>query len=641
MQFKNPEILYALFLLLIPIIVHLFQLRRFQKVPFTNVEFLRNVNKQTRKSRQLKKWLTLATRLLLLTCIILAFAQPFSGATDQLVSDSETVIYLDNSFSMQAKGERGELLKRAVQDLIENSTDDSRFHLFTNTNEFRDVSLKSIQNELLQLNYTGKQLDYNAVLLKANQLFDRDDSGMKNFVMISDFQQRHNLSLNVIDSTINASFVQLRPVSQNNFSLDSAYIGNRNLNTMELKVKLKGDPSELENIPISLHNNNTLMAKTVVDNNGGDPEATFSLPVNETIKGELSIEDAQLQYDNKLYFSIDEREKTKVLSINMADDNFLRRVFTDAEFEFSAVAFDQLNYNTIDDQNLIIINELESLPTALVNALSAFINNKGYILIIPSDDIELNSYNQLLNRISNISFEDLLKEEKRITRINYSHPLFRDVFDKEVTNFQYPKANTSIRANSPISPVLQFEDGSPFFIQTGNVFVFTAALNTENSNMINSPLIVPTLYNVGRQSFKTPGLYYIVGDDSSFDVNTTLPPDNILRLRKDALEVIPQQQTFPKKVNVQIKDNPTEAGTFEVLNSNEVIEHLSLNHDRRESDLLYFNLAEQFDIDTFNSIQGVLETIKSSTEINDLWKWFVIFALIFLIAEMLILKFIR
>ena len=39
MQFKNPEILYALFLLLIPIIVHLFQLRKFQKVTFTNVAF--------------------------------------------------------------------------------------------------------------------------------------------------------------------------------------------------------------------------------------------------------------------------------------------------------------------------------------------------------------------------------------------------------------------------------------------------------------------------------------------------------------------------------------------------------------------------------------------------------------------------
>ena len=77
MQFKHPEILYFLFLLLIPIIVHLFQLRRFEKIPFTNVQFLKNVIIQTRKGSQLKKWLTLITRMLLFIFIIFAFAQPF------------------------------------------------------------------------------------------------------------------------------------------------------------------------------------------------------------------------------------------------------------------------------------------------------------------------------------------------------------------------------------------------------------------------------------------------------------------------------------------------------------------------------------------------------------------------------------
>jgi hypothetical protein len=43
MQFKHPEILWALLLLLIPIIVHLFELRRFKKTPFTNVKMLQKV----------------------------------------------------------------------------------------------------------------------------------------------------------------------------------------------------------------------------------------------------------------------------------------------------------------------------------------------------------------------------------------------------------------------------------------------------------------------------------------------------------------------------------------------------------------------------------------------------------------------
>ena len=63
-QFNNPKILYVLFALLIPILVHLFQLRKFQKTEFTNVKFLKEISLQTRKSSQinpLTKVLTSAT----------------------------------------------------------------------------------------------------------------------------------------------------------------------------------------------------------------------------------------------------------------------------------------------------------------------------------------------------------------------------------------------------------------------------------------------------------------------------------------------------------------------------------------------------------------------------------------------------
>ena len=119
MQFKHPEILYFLFLLVIPILVHLFQLRRFKKEYFTNVRFLKELSIQTRKSSKIKKWLLLATRLLLLTCIIIAFAQPFFKAKDSKNNSNEMYIVLDNSFSMQAKGQKGELLKRSIQELLE------------------------------------------------------------------------------------------------------------------------------------------------------------------------------------------------------------------------------------------------------------------------------------------------------------------------------------------------------------------------------------------------------------------------------------------------------------------------------------------------------------------------------------------
>ncbi|VAV83066.1 FIG00651956: hypothetical protein, partial [hydrothermal vent metagenome] len=119
MQFKNPEILYLLFLLIIPILIHLFQLQKFQKVAFTNVKILKKIEQQTRKSSKLKKLLILLTRLLLFSFLILAFAQPYLKKENADIG-RETYIYLDNSFSMQAKGESGALLQKAKNDLIEN-----------------------------------------------------------------------------------------------------------------------------------------------------------------------------------------------------------------------------------------------------------------------------------------------------------------------------------------------------------------------------------------------------------------------------------------------------------------------------------------------------------------------------------------
>ena len=119
MQFYHPEVLYALALLIIPILVHLFQLRRFQKEYFTNVKFLKKISLQTRKSSRIKKWLILSTRLLALACIILAFAQPYIPSEKSDSSPIETVIYLDNSYSMQALGKKGRLLERSIQELLE------------------------------------------------------------------------------------------------------------------------------------------------------------------------------------------------------------------------------------------------------------------------------------------------------------------------------------------------------------------------------------------------------------------------------------------------------------------------------------------------------------------------------------------
>lgn len=640
MQFKHPEILYALFLLLIPIIIHLFQLRKFQKVDFTNVAFLKEATLQTRKSSQIKKWLILFTRMLLLAAIIIAFAQPYRSKLTDIKAKSETVIYLDNSFSMQAKGDQGELLKRAVQDLISNVPEDEPITLFTNDDIFKNTSIKAIKNELLQIDYSATSLPLDAALLKMNSQFAKRNDNLRHLVLISDFQDNNSNTLE-IDSISNVNFVKLEPVNRFNISIDSAYISSTNASNLELSVQLKNNGEIIENLPVSLYDEDKLIAKTSVKLEGTET-TTFSLPINTAINGKIVIDDSALQFDNTLYFNLNLNEKTNVLSINNTNDSFLKRIYTDDEFYYSSFSPNQLNYNIISDQKLIVLNELDQIPNALSSTLKAFMEDGGTLLIIPSENANTSSYNELLGS-SGISINDLIFSEKKITTINYSHPLYNNgVFEKQVENFQYPKVNSYFPLKSGnASSVLKFENGSAFLHQKESLFIFSSALNDDNSNFKNSPLIVPTLYNIGKFSLKIPQLYFTIGEENTFDIPIHFQQDHILSLVNNENNIIPRQQQYNSKVVVTTSETPNNAGIYSVSSKDQSFVNVSYNYNRKESNMAYRSLEDFTNVSVHNTISNVFNKIKSDTKINALWKWFVIFALILLITEMLILKFFK
>ena len=641
MQFKNPELLYALFLLVIPILIHLFQLRRFQKVEFTNVKFLKSVNLQTRKSSQLKKWLTLLTRMLLLACAVIAFAQPFIPNTDDFTEAQETVIYLDNSFSMQAKGSNGTLLNEAIQDIINTLPEAESFSLFTNDNTYKNTTVKALKNELIQLTNSTAQLNYDAAYLKGKQLFSDVTSTTKNLVLVSDFQNKGNPIQFEADSTIQLKLVQPKSSLVSNISIDSIYISNTAAETLNLNVILSNQAESVENVSISLFNDDVLLAKSAVDINDSE-ETTFTIPNNTSINGKLIINDANLQYDNTFYFNINSKPKIKVLSINgSADDSFLKRIYTDDEFEFKSYKLEALNFNLIPEQNLIVLNEIDNISSALIGALKAYMNDGNFILIIPSNEISLNSYNQLFNTLYIQNYSSLISNSKRITSINYDHPLLANAFYSKVSNFQYPNVDKTYRFSSNSNNVLSYEDGSPFLVGNNNIFAFSAALNNNNSNFKNSQLIIPVLYNMGLQSLKLSKLYYTIGQPNSIAINTIIGNDDILTLNSDELSIIPLQKTYSKSVVMETDDLPNKAGIYEVKNKDVFLQNLSFNYSRTESILSYYDLSKMENISVDSNLKTTIETIKSTTNVNALWKWFVIFALVFLIIEMLLLKYLK
>ncbi|NNC34409.1 MAG: VWA domain-containing protein [Croceitalea sp.] len=638
MQFKHPEILWALLLLLIPIIVHLFQLRRFKKTPFTNVAMLQQVVSESRKSSTIKKWLLLLTRLLLLAALVIAFAQPFF-AKGIALKEKETVIYLDDSFSMQAKTEGLTLLEKAVQDLAKTMPGNSKFSLFTNKETFTNVDFAAVQNSLLSLTHDSDQLSFDDIVLKANTLFSTRKDVVKNLIVISDFQKRMGELNTDSKEKMAIHLVALKPNSDKNVSIDSLFIGNSNSDQIELHTLISG-LSEDESLPISIYNGSKLIAKTAAQYNADQLSSTiFSLPKNELIKGRVSIADNGLAYDNSFYFSIDERPKIKVLSIEGVEEDFLSRIYTDDEFEYSATTLANLNYSKIAPQNLVVLNGLESLPISLITVLQAFVKEGGHLVFIPSSKADLDTYNNLYTTLLPVKFLEPMVFGQRISKINFDNPIYANVFEKRVTNFDYPNVQSYYRVENKAATILSFANNEPFLVGNKQVEIFTAPLNSENSNFKNSPLIVPTFYNMALKSLKSADLYLQMGDDNVVDVATQVEKDNIVKLMHDESEFIPLQKSYTNKLRLYFQENPALDGIYAVVKGKDTLQHISFNFTRDESQLTYLDL-DNIDVSSVqNTIPALFQSLNEDNTITQYWKWFVIFALVFVLMEILIQKF--
>ena len=638
MQFKYPELLWGLLLLLIPILIHLFQLRRFKKTPFTNVKFLKQVVSESRKSSSLKKWLLLFTRMGLLAALVFAFAQPFI-ANDTALQEKETVFYLDDSFSMNGQIENVNLFKNTIQDFIKYIPNEQRFTLFTNKQVFKDVEVKDIQNELLNLSVAAEQLAIAEIVLKANTYLSDNAASQKNLVIISDFQQRMGNPA-AIDSTkyINISFIKPSNTILLNTAIDSVFIAERNNENIEL-VALLSTNSEEETIPVSLFNNDKLIAKTAAKFDGTkNSEVRFTINTNEVILGKVAISDTGLDYDNQFYFNIDEKSKIKILVIGNSSSDFLKRIYTEDEFDFSTSTLAQLNYSTIENQDLVILNEVQKLPSSLITAIITLSNNGGSFVLIPSTDGEIASYNELASSFYSSQYVNEVSQKMSIATVKTEHPLFVNVFDKKVTDFQFPSVNQRFKFKTKAPIALEFQNKEPFLLGGKNAFFFAAAINNDNSNFKNSPLIVPAFYNMGMNSLKLPPLYVTIGSDVEIELPVTLQQDDIIKIADKENEFIPQQRVLPKKVQINFTENPKSAGIYRVKHNEQTLRHISFNNNRKESELLYSQLPEN---NNQTSLSDFFLESQKNNAINEFWKWFAILAFAFVLIETALQRFLK
>ncbi|PQJ72251.1 BatA domain-containing protein [Polaribacter butkevichii] len=646
MQFKNPEILYFLALLIIPIIVHLFQLQKFVKTPFSNVAFLQKIVQQTRKSSRIKKWLILATRMLLFTAIIFAFSQPyFSNKTAN--QNQHNFIYLDNSLSTNTKGEKGNLLQIAAQEIIENVSEKDVYSLQTNSNFYDKITKTTLKKVLLETKETSKKVDLPTILLKFGNNTKNKTKALNKTILISDFQNTYKNEFTNVTPSFSA--IKLTSSVKNNISIDSVFINNTNATNFTLNVLVKNQGEAQENIPIAIYNNKKLISKlTSSFEKDSQKNIEFKIQNQEEFSGKIVItfSDA-FSFDNTFYFTFKNDQKINVLSIGKQAD-FLSKIYTKNEFNLTQTTVQNINYNSILKQQLIVLNEVENFTEILSKKIIEFSKNGGSVVIIPNQNLNIDSYNSLLQKLNSGKITSKKTDTLKITNINYKHPIFKNVFSKKVTNFQNPTVQNYFSISSKNrSTIISFENNIPFISQItnnkNNLYWIASSLDKKNSNFINSPLIVPVFYNFGKWSFRHPKLFYRIATENKIDIETAIEKDKVLKVANTKNSFIPLQQKFQNKVRITTKEQPLKSGFYSIVKGVDTIQKLAFNYPKEESLLNFMDVSElqktNKNITISNSIADVFKKINKKNEVHWLWKWFLSLAIVSLLLEILILKF--
>lgn len=641
MPFYHPEFLYGLFALAIPIIVHLFQLRRFKPEPFTNVALLQKLAISSRKSSKLKKWLSLITRMLIITALVLAFAQPYIPNANVETKAKDINIFIDNSFSMSLKGDNTSLFNQAKEELLETLPEDQNYSLITHDEVYKNLNTEDFKSLLYDLNLKPNALDIHEMLLKSESAFESSEKSSKELIVLSDFQypSTRNDSLR-LTSGINYHFVNYKAQNLLNFSIDTAFIES-SAGEKLLNFEVSSSVASTQNIPVSIYDGKTLLSRLSLNfENEQKKTYTFSLEQEELPKGRIEIEDKGLTYDNVLYFSISKPQPINVLVISEEPSSYLDKIYQNERFQYKQVLIDKLEFAEISLADVVILNEIENISGALTIALKNYTDTNAVLAIVPAKEANLTSYNTLFNDLGLKPYSPLNKNEIKLTNINLDHPLFKGVFTENVQNFDYPTFDSYYAHFSP-EKALSFSNGLSFLESKKQIFRFNAPIKS-NSNFERSPLVVLSFYNLALFSQNIPILYLQMGDNYDVKLKENLQQDQVLKLSQDNFSFIPRQQTNGKTVSLRFEDYPETAGHYQLLNqANDTIGSLAFNGTRKESDLNYLKIEEHPSLKVYNTFKDYTQAFNENSKIKSLWQWFIALALIFMIIELLLLRFIK
>jgi len=670
MQLTYPWFLWGLGAVAVPVLIHLLQLRRPQRVIFTNIGFIRQVELVTVRQRKLQHLLVLLMRVLGVVALVLLFCQPFIPAKeskDALVAN-EVDVLLDNSASMQVNSqEAGSLFGAAVgqaREVGKNYPATVRFRL-----------LNQGRNELSQVAYR-EQLDglkVNARSEGLSKLVGQTAGRVRQpLYVFSDFQKSD------FKPEMMAGFGAVRDIvlvpqvgkTSGNVFVDSVWLDDafvRVRTNLGLHVRVRNGGSEdVADCPVKVFLGERQVAAFRVSVAAGQVAASVvqvQVADEKLARGRVVTEDVPVTFDNTYYFTLQPTAAIPVLEIG--PEPVAQQLYSNEPlFNYSFVKPQNVDYGRLRKANLVLVREVERVDAGLRDALLAVVKRGGSVVVVPSASITgRDSYQQLFKAlgVGQAQWEAAAEPELReVAMPSARAPFFREVFGAQQRAVTMPRVAPVLRWGRTGEDILRMRDGESYLAEfasgPGRVYVFSAPFEAKYSDFTSHALFVPVLYRMAMLSYHNEQLpaYRL----SQTTLTLGLPSsageagrteEASIRLVKDSVTLIPTQRVQGQELRLEMPVGLREPGFYQVQRRGQVLTTLAFNQAKRESELAAYSADElramvgpnQPNVRVLDGNAGgtALAKLRAEQTGQPLWRYCLALVLLCLLAEALLLRF--
>ena len=692
MTFLNGFVLFGLVAAVVPILIHLLQLKKLRRVDFSSIRFLKEIQHASAKRVKLRDYLLLLLRTLAIASLVVAFARPALKGAASGDSKSSSVVIIDNSPSTSARNEYGEIfsqIKSVASQLINSfRAGDDVSLVFTSRAADPSRILSTIDPRSLSTKVTrAERSDVSGSYLSAIDAAV-DKLGSSNYLnkeiyVLGDLQ-KDEFTLPSGNSGRGAAGPRNIPPGTMIFFLGTPASPNDNLSVSNVKlmnpVVETNTPSDVQatltnnggagksGVVVSLYLDDRKVAQSVADLPPGSSrtvDLAFSVLSSGYHTGVIQIDDNSIQSDNRDYFSFYAIQELKVVLVtsDSASDFVLSAAHatmdTSTVIDTKVVTPGQFVYTNLSGADVVIVESYLDGQNFRQKLVKFVRDGGGAVLFAPAAG-QSAAFGEItsamnLGRVSKY-FTSVGGSFLSIDRIDAGDNFFHGIFSTkqsadQIKNQLVTKVFECAQIEpSPFAHVLMSTSSGPFLmggeVGSGFTLVVASPADTGSSNFSESPffpvVIQRAMFYSAAVRHKPIQVYAGEPVDYRYSLGgiksaILISPD------RTKTEIVPQYVGAGAEFVITGLDR---LGTYTLANGDTLCE-ISVNVDPRESDLAQATKSEitayskklgfrAKDVFVLNADKNAVARLDKLRRGEDLSSFFAGAALFFLVLEIFV-----